>query len=140
MMCSRSARPAPVLRSALGVRIDLISPSVEESSLRAAQPTSNSSFHAVQKVTSDALSLFASKAKTLSGGVSSYMLRKCSSSRASTCARDRSSRSIRSISFECSADLQVCAYVLKREAEQVLDQIALLIRREIEIHAGVVMV
>ena len=55
---------SPVLRRALGVRMDLISPCVDESSFKAAQPNSNSPFHAVQKETSGALSLLASNAKT----------------------------------------------------------------------------
>jgi hypothetical protein len=47
--------------------MDFISPCVDESSLRAAQPSSNSPRHAVQKETSGTLSLPASKAKTLIG-------------------------------------------------------------------------
>jgi hypothetical protein len=51
--------------------MDLISPSVAESSLRAAQPTSSSPSQAVQKVTPGDFNLLASKAKTWSGGDSS---------------------------------------------------------------------
>jgi hypothetical protein len=55
--------------------MDLISPCVAESSLSAAQPKSSSSSQAVQKKMSGAWSLLALKAKTLSGGDSSYMFR-----------------------------------------------------------------
>ena len=48
MMCSSTVRPAPLPRAIAGVRIDLISPCVGDSSFSAPQPNKVSSSHTVQ--------------------------------------------------------------------------------------------
>src|SRR4029077_4735757 len=82
MMCCNIARATPWRRRAERVRIDLISPWVGESAFSAPQPSNSPLDQAVQNVMSDPRSAARSSAWTLSGGESSYMLRRCSASNA----------------------------------------------------------
>ena len=82
---------------AAGVRIDLISPCSKVSCLRAPHPSSRSPSRTDQKVMSVLLSPDTSRASTLSGGESSCMFRKCSSSSASISVRAGLSISMRMV-------------------------------------------
>ncbi|VWX57616.1 hypothetical protein VARIO8X_120308 [Burkholderiales bacterium 8X] len=85
---------APRRRAAAGVRIDFTSACLAFSSLSAPHPSSRSPSQADQKVISGRRSRSRSRAWTLSGGEISRMLARCSSSRAWTSGRVRSSTSM----------------------------------------------
>ena len=91
-MWASIARPAPRRRSAFGVRIDLTSACVGSSSFSAPQPSRTGPSQAVQNAMPGWRSLSRSSACTLSGGDSSCMSCRCSSSSAWISRRERSRR------------------------------------------------